>query len=120
MRCTGGSIRGRRSDEHVRQSAGPPQAGRRPLGGSAAALRGRGAHVIHSWLLSDRPQSRRQAALGRAYAAWRTFARNRLAVAGLVTILLLVLAAVIMLRVYCSWPGVSATMNLRFSVEKNL
>ena len=24
-----------------------------------------------------------------------------------------------MLRVYCSWPGVSATMNLRLSVEKN-
>jgi hypothetical protein len=27
-------------------------------------------------------------------------------------------APVAMLRVYCSWPGVSATMNLRFSVEK--
>jgi hypothetical protein len=27
-------------------------------------------------------------------------------------------APVTMLRVYCSWPGVSATMNLRFSVEK--
>ena len=26
---------------------------------------------------------------------------------------------VTMLRVYCSWPGVSATMNLRRSVEKN-
>ena len=24
-----------------------------------------------------------------------------------------------MFRVYCSWPGVSATMNLRCSVEKN-
>ena len=29
-----------------------------------------------------------------------------------------VLAPVIMLRVYCSWPGVSATMNLRRSVLK--
>tara|TARA_R100000365_G_scaffold795_1_gene2749 strand:- start:611 stop:901 length:291 start_codon:yes stop_codon:yes gene_type:complete len=28
-------------------------------------------------------------------------------------------APVAMFRVYCSWPGVSATMNLRFSVEKN-
>ena len=28
-------------------------------------------------------------------------------------------APVTMLRVYCSWPGVSATMNLRVSVEKN-
>ena len=27
-------------------------------------------------------------------------------------------APVAMLRVYCSWPGVSATMNLRLSVEK--
>ena len=29
-----------------------------------------------------------------------------------------VLAPVAMLRVYCSWPGVSAMMNLRRSVEK--
>ena len=28
-------------------------------------------------------------------------------------------APVAMLRVYCSWPGVSAMMNLRLSVEKN-
>ena len=28
-------------------------------------------------------------------------------------------APVTMLRVYCSWPGVSATMNLRRSVVKN-
>ena len=27
-------------------------------------------------------------------------------------------APVAMLRVYCSWPGVSAMMNLRFAVEK--
>ena len=27
-------------------------------------------------------------------------------------------APVAMLRVYCSWPGQSAMMNLRFSVEK--
>ena len=32
---------------------------------------------------------------------------------------LLVDAPVTMLRVYCSWPGVSATTNLRRSVEKN-
>jgi peptide/nickel transport system permease protein len=36
-----------------------------------------------AWLLSERPESRRQAALGRAYAVWRVFARNRLALAGL-------------------------------------
>ena len=48
---------------------------------------------LRDWLLSDRPQSRRQAALGRAYQGWRTFARNRLALAGLVIVLLLVLVA---------------------------
>ena len=48
----------------------------------------------HLWLTSERPQSRRQASLGRVYAAWRTFARNRLALAGLFTVLALVLVAV--------------------------
>ncbi|HEV2560431.1 MAG TPA: nickel transporter permease [Microvirga sp.] len=47
----------------------------------------------HDWLMSDRPASRRQASLGRAYAGWRTFARNRLAMAGLLTILALVVVA---------------------------
>jgi peptide/nickel transport system permease protein len=36
-----------------------------------------------AWLLSERPQSRRQAALGRLYGGWRNFARNRLAMLGL-------------------------------------
>lgn len=45
------------------------------------------------WLLTERPQSRRQAALGRAYAVWRVFARNRLAVAGLLIVLALVVVA---------------------------
>ena len=49
--------------------------------------------ALHAWLMSERPQSRRQAALGRSYAAWRSFASNRLAVAGLVTVLILVLVA---------------------------
>jgi len=48
---------------------------------------------LHAWLMAERPQSRRQAALGRAYTAWRGFARNRLALAGLVTVLLLILVA---------------------------
>jgi peptide/nickel transport system permease protein len=48
----------------------------------------------HEWLLSDRPASRRQAALGRAYHAWRNFARNRLAMAGLFIILALILVAI--------------------------
>jgi peptide/nickel transport system permease protein len=48
---------------------------------------------LTQWLLSDRPQSRRQASLGRIYTGWRNFARNRLAVVGLCIVLLLVLIA---------------------------
>ncbi|MEF0940449.1 ABC transporter permease [Rhizobium sp. BR 362] len=45
------------------------------------------------WLLSDRPQSRRQASLGRAYVTWRQFSANRLAVLGLLIIIVLILVA---------------------------
>ena len=45
------------------------------------------------WLLTDRPQSRLQARLGRAYVAWRRFTANRLAVIGLLIILGLVFLA---------------------------
>ena len=45
------------------------------------------------WLLTDRPQSRLQARLGRAYVAWRRFTANRLAVIGLAIILGLVFLA---------------------------
>ncbi len=48
---------------------------------------------LKQWLLSDRPQSRRQAALGRLYGGWCNFARNRLAMVGLGIVLLLVLIA---------------------------
>ncbi len=47
-----------------------------------------------AWLLSDRPQSRRQASLGRLYSGWRTFSRNRLAMVGLAIILALIVVAV--------------------------
>ncbi len=50
---------------------------------------------LRQWLLSDRPASRRQAAWGRAYAGWRSFARNRLALVGLVLVLALVVLAVL-------------------------
>ncbi|TPI36428.1 ABC transporter permease [Mesorhizobium sp. B3-1-9] len=47
-----------------------------------------------AWLLSDRPASRLQARLGRAYVAWRRFSANRLALVGmLIIIALLVVAA---------------------------
>jgi peptide/nickel transport system permease protein len=45
---------------------------------------------LHAWLMSEHPASRRQAALGRAYGAWRTFARNRLAMLGLLIVVMLV------------------------------
>ncbi|WP_455270662.1 ABC transporter permease [Rhizobium herbae] len=46
------------------------------------------------WLMSDRPQSRLQARLGRAYMTWQRFSANKLAVAGLCIILLLILIAI--------------------------
>lgn len=46
------------------------------------------------WLLSERPTSRIQARLGRAYVTWRRFTAHRLAVLGLGIILLLILVAV--------------------------
>jgi peptide/nickel transport system permease protein len=49
--------------------------------------------TLHDWLMSERPGSRRQAALGRAYAGWRGFARNRLALGGLLIVLGLLLVA---------------------------
>jgi peptide/nickel transport system permease protein len=48
-----------------------------------------------AWLTSERPQSRRQAALGRAYAGWRSFTHNRLAVVGLALVLALVMVALL-------------------------
>ncbi len=50
---------------------------------------------LHDWLVSERPASRRQAAWGRAYGAWRIFAGNRLALLGLAIVLALVLAALL-------------------------
>jgi peptide/nickel transport system permease protein len=50
---------------------------------------------LSAWLLTDRPSSRRQAALCRAYAGWLSFARNRLAMLGLALVLMLVLVAVL-------------------------
>jgi peptide/nickel transport system permease protein len=47
-----------------------------------------------AWLTSERPRSRRQASLGRAYRAWRTFSQNRLAMLGLLIALGLVVVAI--------------------------
>jgi len=45
------------------------------------------------WLLSERPASRMQARLGRAYVAWRRFSANRLAFLGLLIIIALLIVA---------------------------
>ncbi|MEW6630728.1 MAG: nickel transporter permease [Pseudomonadota bacterium] len=45
------------------------------------------------WLLSERPASRVQARLGRAYVAWRRFSANRLAFVGLLIIIALLVVA---------------------------
>jgi peptide/nickel transport system permease protein len=69
---------------------------------------------LHDWLMSERPQSRRQASLGRAYAAWRQFARNRLALLGLAIVLALVLTAVFAqaLAPYSAYTGDLRTTRL--------
>jgi len=48
---------------------------------------------MRAWLLSDVPASRRQAAWGRAYRSWLQLRRNRLAMTGLITISVLILAS---------------------------
>ena len=45
------------------------------------------------WLLSERPASRIQARLGRAYVTWRQFSANRLALVGLAIIVALLFVA---------------------------
>ena len=69
---------------------------------------------LHSWLMSDRPASRRQASLGRAYSGCRTFARNRLAMVGLAIVLALVLMAIFadVLAPYSAYTGDLRTTRL--------
>jgi peptide/nickel transport system permease protein len=50
--------------------------------------------TARAWLLTEAPGSRRQAGWGRAYRRWLQFRRNGLAMAGLVTVLALILLAV--------------------------
>ncbi|WP_315928826.1 nickel transporter permease [Mesorhizobium sp. SP-1A] len=51
------------------------------------------AMTRREWLLSERPASRTQARLGRAYVTWRRFSANRLALVGLFIIVALLLVA---------------------------
>jgi peptide/nickel transport system permease protein len=47
-----------------------------------------------AWLLTETPASRRQAAWGQAYRRWLQFRRNRLAMAGLIAVTVLIVASV--------------------------
>lgn len=69
---------------------------------------------LHDWLMSERPASRRQAALGRAYGTWSAFARNRLALLGLGIVVLLVLVALLasVLAPYSPYVGDLQTTRL--------
>ncbi|MDY0873875.1 ABC transporter permease [Dongia rigui] len=49
---------------------------------------------LRSWLLSDTPDSRLQARAGRFYLGWLTFAKNPLAMLGLIILVVLVVMAV--------------------------
>ena len=46
------------------------------------------------WLLSNQPASRMQARLGRSYMIWLNFSSSKLAMAGLIIIVMLILAAI--------------------------
>lgn len=71
------------------------------------------AMTRREWLLTDRPQSRLQARLGRAYVAWRRFTANRLAVLGLLIILGLVFLAVFAPLIAPHSPYVGDLANAR-------
>ena len=48
---------------------------------------------LRAWLMTDTPESGWQAACGRAYRGWRSFARNPLGLVGLAIVVLLLLCA---------------------------
>jgi peptide/nickel transport system permease protein len=48
---------------------------------------------LRAWLLTETPASRRQASWGRAYRGWLLFRRNKLAMVGLITVIVLILAS---------------------------
>ena len=65
------------------------------------------AMTRREWLLTDRPQSRAQARLGRAYLTWQRFAANKLALIGMLMIfgLLFVAAFAPLLAPYSPYIG---------------
>ncbi|MDB5743538.1 MAG: binding-protein-dependent transport system inner rane component [Polaromonas sp.] len=95
------------------RSDGLPLASAAPSGGREPHAVGERGGLV-AWLTSDRPMSRRQAGLGRAYQGWRNFARNRLALVGLFIVLALVLVAIFadQLAPYSAYVGDLRTTRL--------
>ena len=69
------------------------------------------APTWRDWLLTDTPASRAQAAWGRRYRLWCDFQANRLAMAGLVTVVVLILAAVAAPLLATYDPGIQNLAN---------
>lgn len=63
------------------------------------------------WLLTDTPSSRRQAAWGRRYRLWRDFQANRLAMGGLVVVVVLMLASMLAPVLAPYDPGIQNLAN---------
>ncbi len=63
------------------------------------------------WLLTDTPASRRQAAWGRRYRLWRDFQSNKLAMGGLIVVVVLILASLAAPLLAPYDPGVQNLAN---------
>ena len=63
------------------------------------------------WLLTNTPSSRRQAAWGRRYRLWRDFTANRLAMGGLVVVVVLMLASMLAPVLAPYDPGIQNLAN---------
>lgn len=61
---------------------------------------------LREWLLTEAPASRRQAAWGSRYRLWLIFRRNGLAMAGLITLVVLILLALLAPLLAPADPGV--------------
>ncbi len=69
------------------------------------------ARFSREWLLSDAPASRAQAAWGRRYQLWLAFRRERLAMAGLAVVVVLLLAAILAPLLATHDPSAQALAN---------
>ena len=74
-------------------------------------MSGATAQTWRDWLLTDTPSSRRQAAWGRRYRLWRDFQANRLAMGGLVVVVVLMLASMLAPVLAPYDPGIQNLAN---------